>query len=114
MNILKRNKDVKIAIRDYGIGISEENLKIIFNRFERADKTFSRDTEGSGLGLSISQKIVEILNGNIKIFSKEKKGTTVVITLLQSEDELDNSRSNELIDENIKREADIEMSDIYL
>lgn len=113
VNILKRNKDVKIAIRDYGIGISEENLKIIFNRFERADKTFSRDTEGSGLGLSISQKIVEILNGNIKIFSKEKKGTTVVITLLQSEYELDNSRSNELIDENIKREADIEMSDIY-
>lgn len=113
VNINGYKNKVKISIEDHGIGISEENLKIIFNRFERADKTFSRDTEGSGLGLSIAQKIIEVLNGRIEVFSKEKKGTTVVITLPISHSKVCSSEENQLISENIKHEADIEMSDIY-
>ena len=53
----------------------------MFEKFYRVDKARSRETGGSGLGLSIAYEIVKAHNGDIKVFSKLQKGTKFVITL---------------------------------
>ncbi|MBO6064873.1 MAG: cell wall metabolism sensor histidine kinase WalK, partial [Lachnospiraceae bacterium] len=64
-----------------GIGIPEESLSHLFEKFYRVDKARSRETGGSGLGLSIAYEIVKAHKGDIKVFSKLQKGTKFVITL---------------------------------
>ena len=70
-----------IEVKDTGIGISEEGLKHVFERFYREDKARSRKTGGTGLGLSIAQYLVSLHKGSIKIIHNEPKGTRVIIKL---------------------------------
>ena len=75
------DKSVKVSIRDNGIGIEEEKLHRIFDKFYQCEESHKKS--GSGLGLSISKRIVELLNGTIECRSKKDFGTTMVVTLLQ-------------------------------
>lgn len=68
---------VQITISDDGVGISEENLPHIFERFFRADT--ARDRTGTGLGLSIVQWIVQLHRGDVRVTSQLGKGTTFTI-----------------------------------
>ena len=68
-----------ITISDNGIGIPQNILGKIFDPFFRADT--SRNTEGAGLGLTLSKKIVENHKGTIFVKSEENKGTRVIISL---------------------------------
>ena len=73
------DRELLIDVRDNGIGIPETDQKRIFEPFMRA-KNVNR-LSGSGLGLSIIQKSVEILDGKIEFISKENQGTTFTLTL---------------------------------
>lgn len=76
-------EDHKIVfeISDTGIGIKEENMKHIFDRFYREDKARSRETGGVGLGLSIAHWIVKQHEGTIKVSQNKNKGTTFKVKL---------------------------------
>jgi signal transduction histidine kinase len=75
------NNMVIVQIKDNGIGIPEESLPYIFERFYRVDKARARSTGGTGLGLAISKQIIELHQGEIEVISQEHKGTTFYIRL---------------------------------
>ena len=71
------SKNSKIFISDEGIGIKEKDLKYIFDRFYRADKSHS--TEGYGLGLSLAKHLTEKMKLKISAYNNKEKGSTFVI-----------------------------------
>jgi len=70
-----------IAVRDTGIGISEEHLPHIFERFYRVDEARSRADGGAGLGLSICQHIAQVHDGRIEVESQVGEGSTFTVFL---------------------------------
>jgi two-component system phosphate regulon sensor histidine kinase PhoR len=75
------NNFVRIDVSDTGIGISEEHLPRIFERFYRVDKARSREMGGTGLGLAIVKHIVQANQGKITVKSKPGKGSTFSVVL---------------------------------
>jgi signal transduction histidine kinase len=73
--------NVSIRVTDTGIGISKEFLPKIFNPFEQESMGHSRGYEGSGLGLSISKRYIELLGGEIVVESEKKQGSKFEILL---------------------------------
>jgi two-component system, OmpR family, phosphate regulon sensor histidine kinase PhoR len=78
---LEEEKELVIRVTDTGIGMEEEHLSRIFERFYRVDRGRSRKQGGTGLGLSIVKHIVELYDGRIKVDSQPNKGTTFEIRL---------------------------------
>jgi len=72
---LTGKSDAEFTVSDTGIGISEENQKIIFDEFKQADEGSTKTYSGAGLGLAISKRYVEMLNGRISVKSKIGAGT---------------------------------------
>lgn len=72
---------VKILVADTGVGIAEEHLPRIFERFYRVEKSRSREGGGTGLGLSIVKHIVQAHRGDITVQSSVGKGTTFTVSL---------------------------------
>lgn len=75
------DKNVAVIIKDDGIGIPEEEIPYIFDRFYRVDKARSKETGGMGLGLSIAKLIVELHGGSIEVRSKLNEGSEFKITI---------------------------------
>ena len=81
-SIYKTNeKQVLIEISDDGIGIGEEHLNRVFERFYRIDRDRSRNIGGTGLGLAICKHIIEAHDQTIHVRSKLDVGTTIGFTL---------------------------------
>ena len=78
---LHESTHVKVNVKDTGIGISEDFLPRIFNSFEQESTGRSRSHEGSGLGLSISKKYIELLEGEILVQSTKDHGSIFEIIL---------------------------------
>jgi len=71
----------EISVADTGIGISKENQTAIFQPFRQIDSSLARQFEGTGLGLALSQRMVELHGGRIWVNSKEGQGSTFTFTL---------------------------------
>ena len=91
--------DAYIKIIDDGIGIKEEDLEKIFERFYRVDKSRAREQGGTGLGLSIAKEILDKNDGKIDIKSEFGKGTEVVIRLITKQKKDKNSEEENLTKE---------------
>ncbi|MEK6266814.1 MAG: HAMP domain-containing histidine kinase [Clostridium sp.] len=76
-----RNKLVYISVKDDGVGIQEDKLKVIFQRFRKVDKSFTRNREGSGIGLSLVKSLVEMHEGTITVKSEYGKGSEFIVEL---------------------------------
>lgn len=81
LKVVNKGSKVEISVIDEGIGIEEQYLENIFDRFGQVDKSLSRTTEGSGIGLSIVKSIVEMHNGNITVESEVGAGSIFKIEL---------------------------------
>lgn len=75
--------NLTIKVSDTGIGIRKENLEKLFTKFERLDTEINSNIEGTGLGLVITKKLVELMNGTIEVSSKYNVGSTFLVKLPQ-------------------------------
>ncbi len=82
---LSANDMLSIAVRDYGVGISEDRLNEIFDRFSRGDTKINSVNRGHGLGLSVSRALVDLLGGSITAESKLGEGSVFHLQVPQSE-----------------------------
>jgi signal transduction histidine kinase len=73
--------EVRITVRDTGVGIAEEQLPHVFDKFFQADNQAKAAAKGSGLGLAIAREIVEAHGGKISVESKLNQGTAFMVTL---------------------------------
>jgi signal transduction histidine kinase len=88
VNIVETDKSIKVTVSDTGEGIPPEDLPHMFERFYRVDKSRSKATGGSGLGLTIARRLVEAHGGKIEVRSKLGEGSefTFTIPVLQDSD----------------------------
>ncbi len=106
--------NVSISVKDSGLGIPQDKLDIIFDRFGQANNLLTRRCEGSGIGLSLVKAIVEMHGGKIKVYSEVGKGTEFIfnipIKLLDENDKCINNYDNK---DFYVEKCNIEFSDIY-
>ena len=81
VRLMSTHNQLVLSIQDQGLGIPQESIPHLFDRFYRVDKARSRAQGGSGLGLSIAKEEIELHNGTIWVNSIENKGTTFFISL---------------------------------
>jgi signal transduction histidine kinase len=82
MNII--DDQLKIVIQDFGMGISEENRKLIFDRFRQGQEGSTKVYSGHGLGLSISRAILEVINGDLLLETEVSNGSIFTILVYES------------------------------
>ena len=111
---LNAEKDnVKISVKDNGMGIAEEEQKKIFNRFEQATNSKRIEGKGSGIGLDLVSYLVKSHGGKIQLNSKLNEGSEFIVTLPVGKLS-DNKENHELMGRNKVEQLEIEFSDIYL
>ena len=86
IKVIEKENDVKVSIKDEGIGIPKDKQERIFEKFYQVEN--SRAGEGSGLGLAIVKRIVDLIKGEIEVESKEKQGTKIIVSIPKETDVL--------------------------
>ena len=81
LSISVSEKEIFFTVTDTGMGIKEEDLTDLFDAFKQADMVMNRDYMGTGLGLTITKALVEMMNGKIDVQSVLGEGTTVCVTI---------------------------------
>jgi signal transduction histidine kinase len=117
VNIYDKQDSLVISVKDTGIGIPDDKVDEVFERFRQVDSSLSRNHEGSGIGLSLVKALVEAHGGTISVLSKFGEGTEFIIELpaiQSSEERQDMSVENNIIESNsLVERITIEFSDIY-
>jgi signal transduction histidine kinase len=117
VTVMNGNEYITITVEDTGIGIPESSLGLIFDRFTQVDNSFTRNYEGSGIGLSLVKAMVELHGGTISVESVYGEGSKFIIelpvkTLDHNEVEQEAMLSNNKMHQHVER-IRIEFSDIY-
>jgi len=113
IDVKDKSEFVEISVKDNGIGIEEKNLDAIFDRFKQVDKSQSRNSEGTGIGLSLVKSIVELHGGHIYAESEVGKGSKFIVKIPSTKvphEIVIHSNKISSKNESIK----VEFSDIYL
>lgn len=106
-----------ISVKDDGIGIPEEMVNKIFERFKKVDTSLSRKNEGSGIGLSLVKSLVEIQGGTIECISKLNEGSEFIVKFPINDEEcteLLDAENHMIYQKNSNETVNIEFSDIYV
>jgi signal transduction histidine kinase len=115
VTIYDKDKYILISVKDTGIGIPQDKLDSIFERFKQVDPLLSRRSEGSGIGLSLVKSLVEMHNGAISVKSKCDVGTEFLLEFPVSL--IDENINIDVVDDLSKQsnveKIRIEFSDIY-
>ena len=82
-------KSFYIEVTDTGMGIKEEDIKRLFTEFEQLDASITREHGGTGLGLALTKKLVELHGGNIRVESEHGKGCKFIVTVPQEPGEVE-------------------------
>ncbi|MBU3111120.1 sensor histidine kinase [Clostridium lacusfryxellense] len=115
VNMYDKGENIIISIKDTGIGIPNDKLDIIFDRFRQVDRSLTRKQEGSGIGLSIVKSLVELHGGQISVTSEYGKGTEFIIILPVMTLPIENDKYGvfEVESQDRIERVHIEFSDIY-
>jgi two-component system cell cycle sensor histidine kinase PleC len=114
VHVKKEGEQIVMSIKDTGPGISKDKYEEIFKRFKQIGNRFTREYEGSGIGLSLVKSYVELHNGNIRIVSEPGKGSEFIVEIpisIKVSDETVSFSSNGSR-EKITGSLNIELSDI--
>ncbi|MCM8711726.1 PAS domain-containing sensor histidine kinase [Clostridium sp. SYSU_GA19001] len=103
---------VTLSVKDEGIGIPEDKLDCIFDRFSQINTSLSRRAEGTGIGLSLVKKFVDYMNGSIKVISKEGEGSEFLVKFNKECLQKGKNLTIAAIDTTINDKINIEFSDI--
>lgn len=106
------SKFLTVSVNDEGVGISEDKIDAIFDRYVQVNNKMSNRSSGTGIGLSLVKKLVEIMNGTIYLDSIENEGSTFTIEFLRKDIDRDESEFNNYQLDNIKDKVEVEFSDI--
>jgi signal transduction histidine kinase len=79
--VLDKGETITISVKDNGIGIPEDKLDSIFERFVQVDDSLTRSHEGSGIGLSLVKSLAELHKGSVSVKSTLGKGSEFIVTL---------------------------------
>lgn len=110
VHLSERKDEVVISVKDSGLGMKEEKLNDIFDEFNQIDESLARNSDGSGLGLSIVKSLVEMHNGSVDVASEYGEGSEFIITLPGEKIEGEETKKI-MIDDNLDRTA-VELSDL--
>ncbi|MEY8000424.1 ATP-binding protein [Clostridium sp. Mt-5] len=112
VNVEDRDKTVLITVEDDGKGIPKDKLGLIFERFGQANRSLSRDCEGSGIGLYLVKSLVDLHHGIISVTSTEGKGSKFSVELPAELIDENSAENNASFKTNVEK-INIEFSDIY-
>ena len=116
VHVFAREETVEIIVSDTGIGIPKDMQELIFQRFLQVDTSFTKEQEGSGIGLSLVKSLVDMHGGNVSVESECGKGSKFIIQLpikiLEPKESTGTNMDNHTKQTQIER-LSIEFSDIY-
>lgn len=86
---------LRVSVKDTGIGIKQENMQDLFDSFKRIDENKNRNIEGTGLGMAITKRLVDMMGGDIQVESEYGKGSTFTVNIPQPIIDATNSQIND-------------------
>jgi Signal transduction histidine kinase len=101
-----------LSVKDFGVGIPLDKIDSIFDRFSQVNSSLSRRAEGTGIGLALVKKIVELMGGEIKVVSEVGKGTEFIVKFKKVSAKTNHLSNYAILTENINDRINTEFSDI--
>lgn len=116
LKIVNRKSMILIQVQDNGIGIPNDKVNIIFERFGQVDNSLTRQAEGTGIGLSLVKNLVESQNGIITLESEEGQGSTfnIMFPAKKIKTKIFEQTKSRICDGRLIQSTAVEFSDIYI